>query len=38
MMMNDIPAFASGTVASIVESLMNLKVTGMLEAALKVTV
>ena len=38
MMMNDIPAFASGTMASIVESPMNLKVTGMLEAALNVTV
>ena len=38
MMMNDIPAFASGTVASIVESLMNLKSTGVFEAALKVTV
>ena len=38
MMMNDIPAFASGTIASIVESLMNLKATGIFEAALKVTV
>ena len=34
---NDIPAFASGTVASIAESLMNLKATGMFEAELKVT-
>jgi hypothetical protein len=38
MMMKDIPDFASGTMASIDESLMNLKVTGMFEAALKVTV
>jgi hypothetical protein len=38
MMTNDIPAFASGTVASIAESLMNLKSTGVFEAALKVTV
>ena len=38
MMTNDIPAFASGTVASITESLMNLKVTGVFGAALKVTV
>ena len=38
MMMNDIPAFASGTMASIVESLMNLKATGRFETALKVTV
>ena len=38
MMTNDIPAFASGTVASIVELLMNVKSTGVFEAALKVTV
>ena len=38
MMTNDIPAFASGTVASIAESLMNLKSTDVLDAALKVTV
>ena len=38
MMTNDIPAFASGTVASIAESLMNLKATDVFEAALKVTV
>ena len=38
MMTNDIPAFASGTVASIAESLMNLKATGVLDAALNVTV
>ena len=34
---NDIPAFASGTVASIAESLINLKATGAFEAELKVT-
>lgn len=38
MMMKDIPAFASGTVASIIESPMNLKTTGVFEAELKVTV
>ena len=38
MMTKDIPAFASGTVASIIESPMNLKTTGVFEAALKVTV
>ena len=38
IMTNDIPAFASGTVASMAESLMNLKATGVFEAALKVTV
>ena len=37
-MTNDMPAFASGTIASIVESLMNLKATDMFETALKVTV
>jgi hypothetical protein len=38
MMTNDIPALASGTVASIAVSLMNLNRTGVFEAALKVTV
>ena len=38
MMINDIPAFAFGTVASIAVSLMNLNTTGVFEAALKVTV
>ena len=38
IMTNDIPALASGTVASIAESLINLKTTGVFEAALKVTV
>ena len=38
MMTNDIPAVASGTVASIAVSLMNLNRTGVFEAALKVTV
>ena len=35
---NDIPAFASGTVASIVEALLNVKSTSVFGAALKVTV
>ena len=38
MITNDIPALASGTVASIAVSLMNLNRTGVFEAALKVTV
>ena len=38
MITKDIPAFASGTVASIAESLMKVKFTGVLEAALNVTV